>query len=182
MKTQLTGLLSLALFAAAPAFAAPISQNDQAVIAKEIDQMSHALENHDVAFLADHTYDFAVDQAGGRDAFMKSAESSIQALASKHYRVISVAPQIPSDSVDAGSLEVCVIKEHLVFGVDNDTYQAESFVLGIRKKSDKDWKYLDGAGISKNPSMLKKALPALPDSFQLPETSVSVGGNVPNKK
>lgn len=181
MKKQLSCLM-LALFAAVPAFASPISQDDQALIAKEIGQMTHALENHDVAFLVDHTYDYAVKQAGGREAFIKSAESTMTAMESKHYRVISLDPQVPTDAVDAGSYQVCVIKENLVFGVDNQTYHAESFVLGIRKKDEKDWKYLDGAGISKDPAFLKKALPSLPDSFQVPETSLTVGNGVPPKK
>jgi hypothetical protein len=174
MKKQLSGLLSLALFAAAPTFAASISHDDQAAISKAVNQMARALENHDATTLANQTFEYAINEAGGRDAYIKVVESSFQTLESKHYRMLSYVPQIPQDSIDAGPYDVCVIKQQLAFELDAHTYRVDSFVLGIRKKSDKDWKYLDGAGISKNPENLKKILPALPASFRIPESSLTV--------
>jgi hypothetical protein len=176
MKKQLSCLLSLALFAAAPTFAASISQADQDAISKSVSQMAHALENHDASVLADQTFDYAIKEAGGRDAYIKVIETSFQSLDAKHYRMLSYVPQIPQDSVDAGPYDVCVIKQQLAFVLDAQTYRVDSFVLGIRKKNDKNWKYLDGAGISKHPEMLKKILPSLPDTFRIPDSSVTLDG------
>jgi hypothetical protein len=178
MKKQLTSLFALALFATVPAIASPISQDDQAAMAKSVSEMAHALENHDASTLADQTFDYAIKEAGGRDAYIKVIENSFQSLDTKRYHMISYTPEIPQDSVDAGSYDVCVIKENLAFELEDHTYRIASFVLGIRKKSDKDWKYLDGAGISKHPELLKKALPSLPESFHVPPVSVNVDSEI----
>jgi hypothetical protein len=51
---------------------------------------------------------------------------------------------------------------------DGRRVRSQGFYVAVRKKSEKEWKLLDGAGFRGNPEMLWTLLPELPRGVTIP--------------
>ncbi len=56
--------------------------------------------------------------------------------------------------------------------IEGKKAKSTTFMVAIRQKGGTEWKYLDGAGLIKNPDYLYRFLPDLERGIELPPNSV----------
>ena len=68
--------------------------------------------------------------------------------------------------------KICFLPKKTVMEVNGQKIQSNSFMIAAKKEG-KEWNYLDGAGLRKNPDMLWLFFPELPKDIKLPENTMS---------
>ena len=81
---------------------------------------------------------------------------------------------VPSEMHSAGEEEICLVPRISVVEVGGKKAKSTTFMIAIRRLGASEWKYLDGAGLRKNPDLLYQLFPKLQRGIGLPENKVEL--------
>ena len=70
--------------------------------------------------------------------------------------------------------EVCFIPRTDILKMGDKRIRSVAFLIAARAKGTKQWLYLDGASVSKNPEQMHKMFPGLPKDLKLPPNSLEI--------
>ena len=165
---KILALLALLLLTTASAQAARLSEAESAALRADIEQMMHAFDAGNADTLIERTHPSLVALSGGDEAYAKLVRTSVETLRGAGIRFVSSKLGEPTEIHAAGDEEVCFVPRVSVMTMGDKTVRTTSFMIAIRAKGSANWKYLDGAGLRKNPQALELLLPKLEKNLQLP--------------
>jgi hypothetical protein len=181
---KLSQLLTTVLLNAAAAIsqAAPLSANDRAAVLGHLEAVRIAAKNNDFDTIASLTFEPLMKLFGGRDAFIEVMTKSQHLVETSGLEVISSRSLEPSEVLDAGEYEACVVPEEHIMRIKEVNLRDLGFTIALRRKGTNEWRLFGGAGLRRNPQVLKMLLPEFPDTFQLPKnTTERLSQSAPTK-
>ena len=163
-------LFSGIILTSTSAFAEKIQcKNDyEQLISKEITQMSTALNNGNYQFIANKSDLSIIEFAGGKDNYNAMLILAANSFKKGNMQVANVETQPPQNSYIFGKKEFCVIPKQLTILMNGKALTGEkSFMLAVRSLDSQEWKYIDGAGLKKNPDMIYTLFPEFPRDINI---------------
>lgn len=171
-KLVLTKLLCVAFVLISQSILAKDLQckNDyESIISKNIVAMSTAFNNGNWQYIENKTDTTLIDYAGGKEAYKGLLASAVDTFKKDNILVTKVETQPPQDSYIAGVNELCFIPKQLTFSTNGKSKLGEkSLMLAVRPLASKEWKYMDGAGLIKNPELLYTLFPDFSRDIKVP--------------
>jgi hypothetical protein len=141
-----------------------------------IAKMERSFREADYEGIVQGTHPSLFKQAGGEEKFRKSLESAVSMLQSGKLKISEARLEIPGELHNAGEEWVCFVPKRNTIEVDGRTVRSRGFFVAVKKKAEKEWKLLDGAGFRGNPEMLWTLLPELPREVAIPAVEREVVG------
>jgi hypothetical protein len=141
----------------------------ESVISKNIVAISTALNIGDLQYIESKTDSSLIDYVGGKEAYYGVLALAANAFKKGNIVVSKVETQPPQDSYLVGNNEICFIPKQLTILINGKPQLGEkSFMLAVRPLASNEWKYLDGAGLKKNPDMLYTLFPDFSHDIKVP--------------
>jgi hypothetical protein len=110
--------------------------------------------------------------AGGRAAFVEVIKQSLTMVKASGLEILSSRSLEPSEVLDAGEYEACVIPEENIMKFKELRLRDRGFTIALRKKGTNEWRLFGGAGLRRNPQLLNMLVPNFPSSFQFPKNGL----------
>ena len=160
-------LLSTILFSSASAYAEnKLCQKDyEDIISSEITQISTALNQGNYSYILEKSDPSIIELSGGIESYNAILSLAANSFKQGGIQVDKVALLPPQNSHIFGKKEFCVIPKQLTIVMNGKPIIGEqSFMLAVRPLDSKEWKYIDGTGLKKNPDMLYTLFSEIPSS------------------
>jgi hypothetical protein len=170
MKILLVVLLALLSFSSS---AVELSEEETSLI-EQVKSLRTAYEMGDVDKIVESTFQPLIKAAGGSDAFKHAAMQAMQQQALAGIFVQSADYAKPTAPISAGNYTLRFVPTVLVMKMPGKRGKSTGFTIAIREINSTDWRFLDGAGLRKNPSMLRTLFPELPENLSLPENKIEL--------
>lgn len=154
----------------------PVPPEEVKAINAAITAMERSFREADYDGIAKGTHPSLIAKLGGEEKFRKSLESAVGMMRSGKVKISEAQLEVPAELYEAGDEWVCFVPKRNTVEVEGQTVRSVGFFVAIRKKAEKEWKLLDGAGLRRNPEMLWALLPELPRDVKLPENKNEVLG------
>jgi hypothetical protein len=147
----------------------PVPPEDIKAIHAAIAAMQRSFHEADYDGIVKGTHPSLIGQIGGEEKFRKSLENAVDMIQSGKIKIgdDQLDPP-PAELHEAGDEWVCFVPKRNTIEFDGRKVRSQGFYVAVRKKADKEWKLLDGAGFRDNPEMLWTLLPALPQGVEIP--------------
>lgn len=139
-------------------------------IKKLAEGLADATLKGDYAKVIDGTHEGLVKLLGGRDEAIKTAETSMKAVAEKGITVTKFTVGDPGGLFTEGAYTFTVLPTVVELKSPAGKVVQKSYLLGISGDGGKTWKFADGAGIA-DKRVRERVLPKLPTKLELPEPS-----------
>jgi hypothetical protein len=145
-------------------------------IKNDIIQMYKSMEKGDATIFLEKTYEgiyklMGVDKTKG-EAVLKNA---ISQMAKQKMQYLEVDVKKPLKTYHSKNEEACFVPINTVMKLQGKKIKSVGFMIAVKKKGSKLWKYIDGAGVSKHKEALWVLLPWLKDQdIKLPSTSMEM--------
>lgn len=160
-------LLSTMLFSAAAASAEnrQCQKDYESVISAEITQISTALNEGNYSYILEKSDFSIIEFSGGIESYKAILSLAASFFKQSNIQVEKVELLPPNNSHIFGKKEFCVIPKQLTILINGKSITGDpSFMLAVRPLNSKEWKYIDGTGLKKNPDMLYTLFPEIPSS------------------
>ena len=167
------GLLCCLLFSL-PAWSGALSDQEAAQLKSDVVTMYQAFEKGDAGPLIDNIHESIFELVGGKETFAKISRDALQQLMQLNIKFLSSEVGTPTQTYPAGDEEVCFVPRVSVMELQGQRAKTTTFMIAIRRVGGATWKYLDGAGLRKNPELLPVLLPQLTKEVQLPPNTVEM--------
>lgn len=154
----------------------PVPAEDIKAIQAAIAAMQRSFHEADYDGIVKGTHPRLIGQIGGEEKFRKSLENAVDMIQSGKIKIGDDQLDAPAELHEAGDEWVCFVPKRNTIEFDGRTVRSQGFYVAARKKADKEWKLLDGAGFRDNPEMLWTLLPALPRGVEIPAVKRELGG------
>lgn len=141
------------------------------VISKEITQMSTALNSSNYQYIAEKSDSSIIELSGGKENYNAILALAANSFKNRNIQVKKIDIQPPQNSYIFGKKEFCIIPKQLTILMNGKAMTGDkSFMLAVRPLESQEWKYIDGAGLKKNPDMLYTLFSEIPrDKNIIPE-------------
>ncbi len=169
MKPILLLLVALSSF---PTWSAELPTAEQSLLVGIVTQVVTAYEIGDAETIAELTFEPLVAAAGGADAFRAIAKQAIEQQRKMGMSIESITVGKPGEPISAGQYTLCFIPKVTVMRTSKRLGKSTSFMVAVRNAENPRWQFIEGAGVRKNPQILKLLFPELPDDVSLPEYKV----------
>lgn len=80
----------------------------------------------------------------------------------------------PAHSYACGQVILCFVPRISEIKMAGKKMRSIGFLIALRRVDQKEWLFLDGTGLRRNPGMLKLLLPDLPEDTPIPENRSEV--------
>ena len=174
MKQMLLRLLFIAVLTTNTAVAGTLSDAEIARLRSEITSMLTAFEQGSAEEIIERTHESLFALVGGREAFAKITRDAVEQLRESDVKFVSSELGTPTQTIPAGSEEVCFVPRVSVMEISGKRLKSTTFMIAIRRVGDGNWKYLDGAGLRKHPDFLSRLLPDLAPDVEYPENKMEM--------
>ena len=154
-------------------FAQESTTPDGKAIANEVRSMMKSFNEGNADDLIEKTHPAIFKLAGGKKNFKEALRSGAKQIIDLGIEIESSKIEIPKDYHQAGEELVCFVPKVVVMVVDGKRVKSTSFMIAARRGEQK-WRYLDGAGLRRNPDLLWTFFPDLDKNVSLPENTVEV--------
>lgn len=172
MMNKAVAIFLCALASTGTVVAGTLSESDVAELHSEVTELYEAFERGDAKPLLAKTHESLFRLVGGKDVFENVTQQAVQQMLDSGIRFVSAELGTPTQTYAAGEEEVCFVPRISIMDVQDKQVKSTSFMIAIRKRGGKEWKYLDGAGLRKNPDALYRLLPELERGVLLPPNTV----------
>lgn len=162
--------------AAAKAPGKPVPPEEVKVIHAAIAGMERSFREADYDGIVKGTYPGLIAKMGGEEKFRKTLEGAVAMMQSGKVKVGDSKLEAPAELYEAGEEWVCFVPKRNTVEVEGQKVLSVGFFVAIRKKTEKEWTLLDGAGLRRSPEMLRALLPDLPGDLELPENRTEMLG------
>ena len=149
-----------------------LSEAEVAGLRAEVASMTTAFERGEPDELIERTYPALYELAGGQEAFATAVRQAVEQLRQTGITFVDSQVGTPTQLYPAGDEEVCFVPRTSMVEIQGKKFKSTTFMVAIRNKGGKEWKYLDGAGLIKNPDYLYRFLPGLQRGIELPPNGV----------
>lgn len=149
-----------------------LNEEEKTHLVQEVKEMMKSFNEGDAKLLVEKTHPSIYKLAGGEENFKESLIQAAKQIMDLGIKAISDDISPPDRTYRAGEETVCFLPKKTVMEVNGQKIQSNSFMIAAKKEG-KEWKYLDGAGLRKNPDMLWLFFPELPKDIKLPENTMS---------
>lgn len=133
-----------------------------------------AYESGDVDKIAELTFEPLVMAAGGAEAYKAISSRGIEQHRRAGLVVESQTVGTPTALVVAGDYELSFVPTESIMHVAGKRGRSLGFMVAARRSGATNWQLIDGAGLRKNPQMLKVPFPGLPEGLVLPENKLEL--------
>jgi len=167
--------LSLCFFlivATLPVLAGDLSPQDQKALLKDANRIKTAYEKGDADTIIKLTHPSIYTIAGGKDAFDNLTRTAIKRLKDVGITMSDFSLGTPSPAYVSGTTTVCFIPMTSIISAQGGKARSTSFLIAARENGQKQWLFIDGAGLRAHPEALKTFFPGLPDDVKLPENQL----------
>ncbi|MGC3989527.1 MAG: hypothetical protein QM796_07590 [Chthoniobacteraceae bacterium] len=167
--------LSLILFLCTvtlPVFADELSSQDSKALLKEATQVKTAYEKGDADTIIKLTHPSIYPLAGGKDAFDNLTRNAMKQLKATGITMSDFMLGTPSQTYLSGTTTVCFVPLYSIISAQGRSVRNTSFLIAAREPGQKQWLFLDGAGLRAHPEALKTFFPGLPDDVKLPKNQL----------
>ncbi|MGE8684050.1 MAG: hypothetical protein ACN6OV_06130 [Acinetobacter sp.] len=139
------------------------------IIAKEIKDIGTALNKGNYALITEKTDSSIINYAGGKDKYNAILELAANSFKQNKIYVSQVETYAPKQSYIIGRNEFCAVPKQVTISMNGRKMTGDlSFMLAVRPIESKEWKYIDGTGLQKNPDMIYTLFPDLPRESKIP--------------
>jgi hypothetical protein len=146
----------------------PVPPEEVKAINTAIAAMQRSFRSGDCDGIVNGTHPSLIGQIGGEEKFRKSIENAVSMMQSGKIQIGDDQLDAPVELHEAADEWVCFVPKRNTIEFDGRTVRNQGFYVAVRKKPDKEWKLLDGAGFRNNPELLWTLLPALPRGVEIP--------------
>ena len=153
-----------------PAFVAPEGASKGEALALNVEYFMEAYNkgNADLLVESTHSSNFTHSNMGmDNDAFKKKVKQGIQRIMKLGIKLDSLKASIPSKFYSDGVEEICFIPTTYILNLNDKKFDVQTFTLAAGSEKS-GWKFIDGAGLSKNPDRIYKLFPNLEKNITLP--------------
>jgi hypothetical protein len=158
----------------AAAWSGTLKPQEAAKLRSDIVTMYKAFEKGNPEPLIANVHESIYTLVGGREAFGKISRDALQQLLKLNIKFLSSDVGMPTETYPAGDEEVCFVPRMSVLELQGKRAKTTTFMIAIRRVGTTTWKYLDGAGLRKNPELLPMLLPKLSKDAKLPPNTVEM--------
>jgi len=169
MKALLALLASVTL----PLSAATLPEKESKELVAQATAYRNAAAKGDADKVLQHTHPALFTLFGGKEPFEAATRLALKILAGK-YVVEKVTFGEPSELLVAGKEEVCFVPFVQIASAGDIRARAESFFIAVRPVGKPGWKFIDAAGLRKNPELLLQLFPDLPREVVTPPNKVEL--------
>ncbi len=148
--------------------AASLDEADIRQLHSDISTMLNHFELGNAQPIIDKTHESLFAMVGGKEVFAETTREAIEELKQMGVNYISSKFGIPSQLYQAGDEELCFVPHFSIMEVEGQRVKSTGYMIAIRKRGSNQWKYLDGAGMSQNPQLLRELFPDLDGDIELP--------------
>ncbi|MBL8259042.1 MAG: hypothetical protein JNM60_04420 [Candidatus Competibacteraceae bacterium] len=154
------------------AAAAPFGADEEQVLIDKVKVLQNAYEKGDLDSIATMTFEPVIAQVGGVDALKKVSQQVIDQA--KRMGVVTENLEVgkPTPPLESGEYLVTFVPKTSTVKMGDKRAKSSSFMIGARRKDQTEWKFMDGAGLRKNPQLLHSFFPDLPKDVALPPNEV----------
>ena len=170
MKHVLT--LFFALLLSVNAAAGTLKEAEVTALVARIDEMMAMFEKGNPEDLIALTHPSVYKITGSKEEFERVARNAIADLAKYNVKFVSSKYGTPTRTYKAGKEEVCFVPRVSIMQINGQQARSTGFMVAIRPVGGAQWKFLDGAGLAKNPGLLYTLLPKLERNITLPPHGV----------
>jgi hypothetical protein len=166
--------LILALLLAGCGGSAPtgeLDSADAAALRAAVEMLAKAAAQGDADTVIASTHPALVELAGGPENYAGITRGAMNYLREQGFELLRLEVGSPSRTYAAGKEEVSFVPRVMDLQLGEAKVRSTSFMIAIRRVGSKEWKFIDGAGLKRNPEVLQKLLPALDKAAVLPENS-----------
>jgi len=156
------------------AVAGVLNAQEVARVKSDIATMLEAFEKGDAAPLIARTHESIYGVMGGKEQFEKTSKKAVDQMMQSGIKFLDSEVGTPTKTYPAGEEEVCFVPRISVFEILGKKAKSTGFMIAIRRIGGDSWKYLDAAGLRKNPEYLKLLLPKLESGIELPPNKVEI--------
>ena len=110
---------------------------------------------------------------GGKESFEVATRLALKTLAGR-YVIEKITFGPPTALLVVGPDEICFVPFVQVASAGEIRTRAESYYIAVRPAGKSDWKFIDAAGLRKNPEVLRQLFPGLPKEVVTPPNKVEI--------
>jgi len=165
-------LLVLFALSSLPTWSAELSTDEQTSLVGLVTRAVTAYESGDAETIVELTFEPLVTAAGGPDAFRLITKQAIAQQRTMGLSIEGITVGKPGELITAGQYTLCFIPKVTAIRTAKRSGKSTSFMVAVRNTENPRWKFIEGAGLRKNPQVLKLLFPELPDDVSLPEYKV----------
>jgi hypothetical protein len=160
--------ITLWFLLANPAAAGILSEAEAERLRADVAAITTSFERGDATALIERTHPSLQSLAGSPKAFAEITRQSVEQLRQSGVKFLSAEVGTPTQTYSAGEEEVCFVPRISIMEVQGRKARSTTFMIAIRRIGEREWKYLDGAGLRKHPDLLYQLLPKLERRVALP--------------
>jgi hypothetical protein len=165
-------VILISLFVSTLAYASSLKKEEVELIHNDIKAIYTAFEAGDASVFLNKTYEGIYVLTGGKDNFENILKASISQLATQNARYESLDLGFPEKVYETSKEEICFVPVTTIMEVQDRRFKSVGFMISIRKKGSKEWKYLDGAGMRNDKRALWKIIPDLSKDVEFPDNYI----------
>lgn len=154
----------------------PVPPGEVKAISAAIAEMERCFRETNYDGIVKGTYPGLISEMGDGEEFRKTLEGAVATMQPGKVKIGTAELEVPAELHEAGEEWVCFVPKRNKVQVESQPILSVGFFVAIRKKAEKDWKLLDGAGLRRNPEMLWTLLPELPKVVKIPENKTGTLG------
>lgn len=166
--------LSLCVIASLPlgAYADTVSKDDLASLMASAQRAKDATVKMDAAAIVESTHPAVISMSGGKDNLIDMIQTGLAQMKSKGVEFLSFDVSPPQCEEKIPHHRLCFIPTATSIKVDDHTVKGKSYLVAVRDaETSEKWLFIDGSGEKRNPGMLRKLLPWIPEKVTFPDPS-----------
>jgi hypothetical protein len=145
-----------------------LSAQEAAHLSAEVELMVRNGFSGDYRMALLRTHPKLVQAAGGIKKFEELIRDSMKPIEGR-LQLVSISVGAPTVVYPAGNEELCFVPKTLDVMMEGQTVRRTGFMVASRKVGFREWTFVDGSGLQKNPDMLKTLFPDLDEDTPVPE-------------
>ena len=151
--------------------AASLSKEDAVALVKRVEVLQEKVAAGDADTILKATHPSVYPMVGGKENYESMTRKSL-AFISENVTFTETKVSAPAKLYMAGDKEVCFVPVSAMMEARGMKARTTSFSIAIRDKGSKEWKFVDGGSVAKDPTLVKKLLPKLPEDIVLPPSKI----------
>lgn len=156
------------------AVAAPFGPDEEQVLVDKVKVLQSAYDKGDLDSIATMTFEPVVAQVGGVEALKKVSQQVIDQAKRRGVVTENLEVGKPTPPLESGEYLVTFVPKTSTIKMGDKRAKSSTFMIGARRKDQTEWKFMDGAGLRKNPQLLHSFFPDLPKDIALPPNTVTL--------
>jgi hypothetical protein len=166
--------LFLSLLLSLPTFGAEFLPGEEDRLVELVKNIGIAYERRDADKIVEMTIEPIVAAAGGSEAMKIKTRQALEQLHSAGIVIESTSIGRPTAPLSVGRYILSFVPKVTEMRMPGKRGRSISFLVAAREVQSAEWRFMDGAGLRKNPLVLRLLFPELPENLALPENRLEL--------